>query len=160
MESGRESESSGWKDGNIRKVYSQSSQFGVGLEEQLWEDLEFVPVQTAVERKHGKKGHLNHLSKHGTHTLKQWSNLSICADSAFTKRQQRHFLRSADPRIKHKARVGPDPWDHVTCRLSRCVCSVLESQVITLWARWSQLSLLSLHGIRPGEQVWDLNVLL
>lgn len=51
MESGRESESSGWKDGNIRKVYSQSSQFGVGLEEQLWEDLEFVPVQTTVGRK-------------------------------------------------------------------------------------------------------------
>lgn len=55
MESGRESESSGWKDGNIRKVYSQSSQFGVGLEEKLWEDLELVPVQTTVGRKHGKK---------------------------------------------------------------------------------------------------------
>lgn len=71
MESGRESESSGWKDGNIRKVYSQSSQFGVGLEEKLWEDLELVPVQTTVGRKHGKKLHLNHLSKHGTHTHTQ-----------------------------------------------------------------------------------------
>lgn len=56
MESGRESESSGWKDGNKRKVYSQSSQFGVGLEEKFWEDLELVSVQTTVERKHRKEG--------------------------------------------------------------------------------------------------------
>lgn len=58
MESGRESESSGWKDGKTRKVYSQSSQFGVGLEEKLWEDLELVSVQATVERKHRKKGRL------------------------------------------------------------------------------------------------------
>lgn len=58
MESGRESESSGWKDGNIRKVYSQSSQFGVGLEEKLREDLELVSVQATVERKCRKKGRL------------------------------------------------------------------------------------------------------
>lgn len=58
MESGRESESSGWKDGKTRKVYSQSSQFGVGLEEKLWEDLELVSVQATVERKDRKKGRL------------------------------------------------------------------------------------------------------
>lgn len=55
MESGRESERFGWKDGNIRKVYSQSSQFGVGLEEKLWEDLELVSVQATAEKKHREK---------------------------------------------------------------------------------------------------------
>ena len=31
-------------DGKTRKVYSQSSEFGVGLEEKLWEEQEFVSV--------------------------------------------------------------------------------------------------------------------
>lgn len=34
-----------------KKEYSQSSQFGVGLEEELREELEFVSVQTSEERK-------------------------------------------------------------------------------------------------------------
>lgn len=38
-------------DGKTRKVYSQSSEFGVGLEEKLWEKLEFVSVQTTASRK-------------------------------------------------------------------------------------------------------------
>lgn len=36
--------------GKWKKVYSQASQFGVGLEQKLWEKLEFVPVQTTAEK--------------------------------------------------------------------------------------------------------------
>lgn len=37
------------------KEYSQSSQFGVGLEEELREELEFVSVQTSEKREEKKK---------------------------------------------------------------------------------------------------------
>lgn len=37
------------------KEYSQSSQFGVGLEEELREELQFVSVQTSEERESSKK---------------------------------------------------------------------------------------------------------
>lgn len=40
---------------NRVKVYSQSSQFGVGLEKELREELEFVSVQTSEEREKDKK---------------------------------------------------------------------------------------------------------
>lgn len=35
--------------------YSQSSQFGVGLEEELREELQFVSVQTSEEREKKKQ---------------------------------------------------------------------------------------------------------
>lgn len=38
------------RDGKTRAMYSQSSEFGVGLEEKLREKLEFVSVQTPAQK--------------------------------------------------------------------------------------------------------------
>lgn len=33
------------------RQYSHSTQFGIGLEEKFWEELEFVPIQASAGRK-------------------------------------------------------------------------------------------------------------
>ena len=65
-EKGREGfeEITGRRDGKTRKVYSQASQFGVGLEEKLREELELVSVQSTVEgEKKKRRGNTSHVKK-------------------------------------------------------------------------------------------------
>lgn len=131
MENGRESERSGWKDGNFRKVYSQSSQFGVGLEEKLREDLELVSVQAPAETKNTGRRVLQGFY---TQTVLCQSDLCFRADSAINKQAVASTQRSAGPGLGGQAhgKVHLVPCRHVTCRLSGCVFSVCGSQVITL----------------------------
>ena len=158
MESGRESGSCGWRHGNIRKVYLQSSQFWVGLEEKLWEDLELVPVQTTVERKRRKKRHLR-ISR--TTALVPVRFVLLCG---LSHQQTGHSVSSEVSRSRGQR---PGSWESPPGSLPSCDLQVIMLcflfvwvQLITLAALWNQPALLSLHGIPPGDHVWDLNVLL